>query len=64
MIPKEEELLKFIEKHDNLVNISMIASFFNIKNATASDLVNDIAKKKLIEIKKLGGSKIIRVIKK
>lgn len=39
----------------------MVAKFFNINNATVSDLVNDLEKKKKIKIKKLGGSKIIIV---
>ena len=64
MIPSEQELLDYLRKHDNLVNISMIANFFGIKNATASDFVSDLAKRRLVEIKKLGGQKIIRVLEK
>lgn len=61
MIPTEKELISFVEKRENLVNLTMIAQFFNIKNSTASDIVNHLAKKKVLEIKKLGGSKIVRV---
>ena len=63
MIPKEEELVEFIERRD-IVNFSIIAKFYNIKNATAADLVYALEKKGLIEIKKLGGSKIVRVKKR
>ncbi|HLC73114.1 MAG TPA: helix-turn-helix domain-containing protein [Candidatus Nanoarchaeia archaeon] len=62
MIPSENELLEFISKKE-LVNLSMIAKFFNIKNATASDLVKDLVSKKLVEVKQIGGSKIV-VLKK
>ncbi len=58
MIPNEKELLDFVKKRD-LVNISMIAREFDIKNMTASDLVNDLEKKKLIKVVKFGGSKVI-----
>ena len=61
MIPTEKELISFVEKRENLVNLTMIAQFFDIKNSTASDIVNHLVKKKLLEIKKLGGSKIVRV---
>ena len=63
MIPSEKEILDFIKKRENLVNLSMIANFYNIKNSTASDLVDDLVRKKLVEVKKLGGSKIVRVKK-
>jgi len=62
MIPSENELLEFISKKE-LVNLSMIAKFFNVKNATASDLVKDLVSKKLVEVKQIGGSKIV-VLKK
>ena len=62
MIPNEKELVSFIKRRE-FVNLSMIASYFNIKNMTASDLVNDLVKKKLVEVKKFGGSKLIRVKK-
>ena len=60
MIPNEKEFLGFIKKRD-FVNISMIAREFNIKNVTASDLVNDLEKKNLVKVVKFGGSKIIVV---
>ena len=62
MIPTTKELLEFISKKE-LVNLSMIAKFFNVKNATASDLVKDLVSKKLVEVKQIGGSKIV-VLKK
>ena len=61
MIPTEDELIEFVKRHNNLVNFSMVAKFFDINNATVSDLVNDLEKKKKLKIKKLGGSKIIIV---
>ena len=60
MIPTEKELMDFIKKRD-LVNFSMIAKFFDIKNATVTDLIKSIEKKRLIQIIKLGGSKIVRI---
>ncbi|MDD5177975.1 MAG: hypothetical protein PHT54_01680 [Candidatus Nanoarchaeia archaeon] len=63
MIPKEEEILDFVKKRDNLVNFSMIAGFFNIKNATVTDIIEDMQKKKLVKIKKLGGSKLVIALK-
>ncbi|MBS3149480.1 hypothetical protein J4455_02185 [Candidatus Woesearchaeota archaeon] len=62
MIPTTEELLEFISKKE-LVNLTMIAKNYDIKNATASDIVNDLVKKKLVEIKQIGGSKIV-ILKK
>ena len=63
MIPSEKELLEFIRKRD-LINFSSIAKHFAIKNATVSDLVLPLQKKKLIEVKKLGGSKVVRLKQK
>ena len=63
MIPSEQEIIEFIEKKE-LVNLSMIAKFYNIKNATASDLVSDLVKKNLVEIKQIGGSKIVLLKKR
>lgn len=60
MIPTEKELSEFIRKHD-LVNYSLIAKHFKIKNSTVSDLIDLLEKKKLVEVKKLGGSKIVRI---
>ena len=59
MIPTEKELIDYIKAHENLVNLTMIARFFDIKNTTASDLVLNLERKKLVKITKLGGSKII-----
>ncbi|MBS3150362.1 MarR family transcriptional regulator [Candidatus Woesearchaeota archaeon] len=60
MIPTEEELLNFIKARD-LVNFSTIAKFYNINNSTVSDIVDSLIHKKLVVVKKLGGSKIIRI---
>ena len=60
MIPSERELLDFIRKKD-LVNFSLIAKYFDIKNSTVSDLIFALEKKKIVEVKKLGGSKIVRL---
>ncbi len=63
MIPEEKELLSFIEQHE-IVNFSIIARHFDIKNSTVSDLIDLLLKKKLVIVKKLGGSKIVMVKKK
>ncbi len=60
MIPKESDLLDFIKRRD-LVNFSTIAKFYDIQNTTVSDIIRDLEKKKLVIIKKLGGSKIVRI---
>lgn len=60
MIPSEKELLDFINKRD-LINFTSIAKYFDIKNATVTDLINDLIKKKKVIVKKLGGSKIVRL---
>jgi len=60
LIPTEKELIEFV-KARKLVNLSMIARFYNLKNNTASDLVNDLVKRKVVEIVKLGGSKVVLV---
>jgi DNA-binding MarR family transcriptional regulator len=60
MIPVEKELLEFIKRRD-LVNFSTIAKFYNINNATVSDLIDSLIYKKLVIVKKLGGSKIVRL---
>ena len=60
MIPTEKELLEFIKGRD-LVNFSTVAKFYNINNATVSDLIDSLIHKKLVVVKKLGGSKIIRL---
>jgi len=60
MIPTEKELMDFIRKRD-IVNYSTIAKFYDINNATVSDLIKDLINKKLVIIKQSGGSKIIRI---
>ena len=60
MIPTEKELINFIKRRD-LVNFSLIAKHFNIKNTTVSDLISSLEKKKVLTVKKLGGSKIVRL---
>ena len=60
MIPTEKELIDFIKRRD-LVNFSIIAKYFDIKNSTVSDLIHVLIKKKLVVVKKLGGSKIVRL---
>ncbi len=60
MIPTEKELLSFI-KRKGLVNFSIIARHFNIKNTTVSDLIDSLVKKKVVSVKKLGGSKIVLI---
>ncbi len=60
MIPKEEELIKFIKSKD-LVNFSSIAKHFNIQNVTVSDIVKDLEAKKLAEVVQFGGNKFIKL---
>lgn len=62
MIPTEKELLDFIGRQD-IVNFSLIARHYKLKNATVSDIIKDIERKKLIEVKKIGGSKIVRLVR-
>jgi len=59
MIPNEKELISFIKNRD-LVNFSMIAKHFDIKNSTVTDIIEDLTKKKLVKVTKLGGSNIVR----
>ncbi len=58
MIPTEKELVDFLKKHD-LVNLSAIAKRFDIKNATVPDILKPLEKKKLVEVRKFGGSKVV-----
>jgi len=58
LVPTEKELLDFIKKRD-FVNFSLIAKYFEIKNQTVSDLIETLEKKKLVVIKKWGGSKAV-----
>jgi len=60
MIPTEKELITFIKRKD-IVNFSLIAKHFEINNATVSDLIDLLLKKKLVSVVKLGGSKVVRV---
>lgn len=60
MIPSEKELISFIKVRD-FVNYSTIAKFYKINNATVSDLINDLVEKKLVIVKKIGGSKLIKL---
>ena len=60
MIPTEKELIEFIKKRE-LVNLSMIARFYDLKNMTVSDIINDLEKKKLVKTVKFGGSKVVLV---
>ena len=63
MIPDKKELLAFIEKRE-FVNLSIIAKYFDIKNTTASDLVNDLVKRDLVIIQKVSGAKMVRLKKR
>ena len=58
MIPSEKELIEFIEKHE-LVNYSLIAKFFDINNATVTDLIKALEKKKIVRIRQFSGSKVV-----
>jgi len=60
MIPSKEQLVKFIQKND-LTNYSNIAKHFKLKNSTVADLMDDLKSRNLVEVKKLGGSKIVMV---
>ncbi len=57
-IPNQEELLNFITSQ-KLVNISMVARFFDIYHTTAKELVYDMQKNNLVTVRKLGGSNIV-----
>ena len=43
-----------------MVNFSLIAKHFKIKNNTVSDLIDKLEHNKLVEVQVLGGSKIVR----
>jgi len=60
MIPADKELLEFIKRRD-FVNFSTIAKFYDINNATVSDIIDSLIHKKLVIVKKLGGSKVVRL---
>ncbi len=56
--PTEEELVQFIKKKD-FVNFTMIAKQFNIQKVTVSDIIASLVQKKLVKVKKIGGSKMV-----
>lgn len=58
MIPTEKELVDFLKKHD-LINLTAIAKHFNIKNATVPDLLKPLERKRIVEVRKFGGSKVV-----
>ncbi|MDP1694466.1 MAG: hypothetical protein Q8L34_02910 [Candidatus Woesearchaeota archaeon] len=58
MIPTEKELVDFLKKHD-LINLTAIAKHFEIKNATVPDLLKPLEKRKVVEVRKFGGSKVV-----
>ncbi|MAF36261.1 hypothetical protein CL622_04045 [archaeon] len=58
MFPSEQELLGFIKKKE-LLNYSMIARAFNLRNSTVADLMEALKAKKKVKIKKFGGSKVV-----
>jgi len=60
LIPTEKELILFI-KRKGIVNFSIIARYFEIQNATTSDLIASLKAKGKVSVKKLGGSKIVQV---
>ena len=60
MIPTEEELISFIKRRE-FVNFSIIARYYEINNATVSDLIDMLVKKKKAVVKKVGGSKWIKL---
>lgn len=60
MIPEQKELVEYIRNH-KLVNYSIIAKFYDINNATVTDLIDALVKKKLVIVKKLGGNKVVMV---
>ena len=62
MIPTEKELIEFIKARD-LVNFSAIARYYEINNATVSDLINALVKKKIVTVTKIGGNKVVRLKK-
>jgi predicted ArsR family transcriptional regulator len=58
MIPTEKELLNFLKKHD-LVNLTAIARHFDLKNATIPDLLKPLEKRRIVEVRRFGGSKVV-----
>ena len=60
MIPTEAELISFIKRRE-FVNFSLVARHFEINNATVSDFIEMLVKKKKVIVKKVGGSKWIKL---
>jgi len=58
VFPTEKELITFVKKK-GLVNFSMIAKHFKIQNTTVSDLIASLENRKVLSVKKLGGSKLV-----
>ncbi len=63
MIPEQKELVEFIRRHEP-VNYSMIAKFYSINNATVTDLIEALEKKKFVAVKKIGSNKVVMLDKK
>lgn len=59
-----EEVIRFIKRRKNLVNISMIARYFGIRNATASDIVLTMESKGMVSVQEFGISKLVMVAEK
>ncbi len=62
MIPEQKELIEYIRRNEP-VNYSLIAKFYDINNATVSDLVDALVKKKLVVVKIIGANKIVMIKK-
>jgi DNA-binding MarR family transcriptional regulator len=62
LIPEQKELIEYIGRHEP-VNYSLIAKFYDINNATVSDLIDALVKKKLVVVKIIGANKIVMVKK-
>ena len=68
-MPNKKELIGVIDRKNNLVNFSMIAQQFGIKNmaipdVTIPDVISSLEKKKLVAVRNFGSSKIVMVRKK
>jgi len=62
LIPEQKELIEYIRRNEP-VNYSLIAKFYDINNATVSDLVDALVKKKLVVVKIIGANKIVMIKK-
>jgi len=58
LFPTEKELIAFIKKK-NLVNLTMIAKHFDVSIIGVSDLIASLEKKKALQVKKMGGQKLV-----